>query len=288
MLILGSYMLMLLPAIGLLHLGHAVRADRYAYIPTTGFYIFIGYVITQANSWLSKRSLRSLPLIFVIVAWAVFLSFNTYQDSKAWMNDKTLWQTVIDQYPHSAATAHVNLGNVLFMEEQYAAAINSYKNAIKVDPAHIEAMRNLGATFNKLNDHNNAGKYYHMMIEAEPESHYPYIVVGDYYFDNKNIQQAALNYKKALEISPSSETVLYKNGVIDLLNGDLQSAEQKVAYLLTLRPNDIEGLRLSAQIKLAQKDYESAAAIANAIININPDDVIAQHVIRQMSQAGDR
>lgn len=288
MLILGSYMLMLLPAIGLLHLGHAVRADRYAYIPTTGFYIFIGYVITQTNSWLSKRSLRSLPLVFIVVAWAVFLSFNTYQDSKAWMNDKTLWQTVIDQYPHSAATAHVNLGNVLFMEEHYTAAIDSYKNAIKIDPAHIEAMRNLGATYNQINDSKNAEKYYHMMIEAEPDSHYPYIVVGDYYFNNKNIQQAALYYQKALDISPSSETVLYKNGVIDLLNGDLQSAEQKVNYLLTLRPNNIEGLQLSAQIKLAQKDYESAVTIANAIIKINSSDAVAQHVIRQISQAGVR
>jgi len=283
-LILGSYLVMLLPVIGLLHLGHAVRADRYAYIPTIGFYILVGYAVVQLTIKLTKFRLQSLPSLVVAIIIAL-LCFTTYQDNMAWENDRTLWKKVIEQYPHSAATAYVNLGNVFFLEEHYMAAIDSYKNALNAAPTHLEAMRNLGATFNKLNDHKNAEKYYHMMIEAEPNSHYPYIVVGDYYFDNHNIRQAALNYQKALEISPSSETVLYKNGVIDLLNGDLQSAEQKVNYLLILKPNDIEGLQLSAQIKLAQKDYRSAATIANAIIKINSSDAVAQHVIRQISQA---
>jgi predicted Zn-dependent protease len=72
---------------------------------------------------------------------------------------------------------------------------------------------------------------------------------------------------------------LYKNSLIDLLNGDLDKAEQKIDYLLQLRPYDIEGLQMKAQIKYAQKDYKTAIEIANAILKKYPANVVANHII---------
>jgi protein O-mannosyl-transferase len=277
--ILVSYLVMLLPVIGLLHLGHAARADRYTYIPTTGFYILIGFAVAQVSFALTRYRLRLALLSLVILAVTISLSFTTYQYNKDWKNDRTVWQKVIDKYPNSAATAYVNLGNVLFLEKQYQAAIKSYKNAIRVDPIHLEAMRNLGATYEEMNDNENAEKYYNMMVEVRPGVHYPYTVVGDFYFKNKMYPKAAFYYQKALEISPSSENALYKNSLIDLLNGDLDKAEQKIDYLLQLRPYDIEGLQMKAQIKYAQKDYKTAIEIANAILKKYPANVVANHII---------
>lgn len=284
LILLASYLILLLPVIGLLHLGHAGRADRYAYIPTTGFYILIGFAVVQASNMLTKNRWQSVLLTFIFLVFSVLLSFTTYQHSKAWKNDRTVWQKVIDQYPDSAATAYNNFGNVLFEEKHYEAAIDSYKNAIRVDPIHLEAMRNLGVTYENLNDRENAEKYYHMMVKVRPDIHYPYTVVGDYYFDKKNYPQAAFYYNKALEISPSSENALYKNGLIDLLNGDLKKAEQKIDYLLQLRPSDIEGMQIKAQIKFAQKDYKSALEIAKAILQKNPTDVVANHIISNVNR----
>ncbi|WP_455208766.1 tetratricopeptide repeat protein [Kaarinaea lacus] len=286
-LLLASYLILLLPVIGLLHLGHAVRADRYAYISTAGFYIFLGFVTVFAGKKLIRSHWQSALFLLTFLAVTLSLSFTTYQHSKAWMNDRTVWQKVINQYPDSAATAYVNLGNVLFEERQFLTAIDNYKEAIRVDPQHLEAMRNLGLVYENLNDHENAEKYYNLMVQVRPDIHYPYTVVGDYYFNNKKYQQAASYYQKALKISPSSENALYKNGLIDLLNGDLKKAEQKIDYLLQLRPNDLEGLQVKAQIKLAQKDYKTAGELANAILLINPADAVATHVIRQINRTSE-
>jgi len=282
--LLVSYLILLLPVIGLLHLGHAVRADRYAYIPTTGFYILIGFAAVQASGKLAKNRWQSVFLFFIFFVPTILMSFTTYQHSKAWMNDRTVWQKVINQYPDSAPTAYVNLGNVLFEEKNFKAAIDSYKDAIRVDPVHLEAMRNLGVTYENMNDHENAEKYYKMMVKVRPDIHYPYTVLGDFYFYNKNHPQAAIYYQKALAISPSSENALYKNGLMDLLNGDLKKAEQKIDYLLQLRPNDIEGLQIKAQIKFAQKDYKSAIEIATAIRQKIPTDAVANHIISNVNR----
>jgi Tfp pilus assembly protein PilF len=282
--VLTTYLILLLPAIGLLHLGHAVRADRYAYIPTTVFYMLIGYAVAYASTKIIKHRWQTVALIFTVLIFTILLSLTTYQHSKAWMNDKTVWQKVIYKYPDSAATAYVNLGNALFEEKQFSAAISHYIKAIRMDPLRLEAIRNLGLIYENLNDHSNAEKYYKLMVETRPDIHYPYTVLGDYYFNTGKYPQAAPYYQKALEISPSFENALYKSSLIDLLNGDLKRAEQKIDYLLQLRPNDIEGLQIKVQIRYAQKDFKSAEDTARTILQLDPTNKVANLLISKINR----
>ena len=284
LILLATYLILLLPAIGLLHLGHAVRADRYAYIPTTAFYMLIGFTVTHACTRLIKHRWQTLIFVFAVLAFAILLSLTTYQQSKAWQNDKTVWQRVIYKYPDSAATAYVNLGNALFEEKQFKAAIQHYSAAIRIDPLRLEAIRNLGLTYENLNDHSSAEKYYKLMIETRPDIHYPYTVAGDFYFNTGKYPQAATYYQKALEISPSSENALYKSSLIDLLRGDLKRAEQKIDYLLQLRPNDIDGLQIKAQIRYTQKDFKSAEDTARTILQLDSTNKVANQLISKINR----
>ncbi|WP_455202779.1 tetratricopeptide repeat protein, partial [Kaarinaea lacus] len=246
--------------------------------------MLIGFAIARALTRLTEQRWQTVILIFVTAISTTLLSFTSYQHSKAWQNDKTVWQQVIDKYPESAATAYVNLGNALFEEKQFRTAIKHYSKAIRIDSSRLEAMRNLGLTYEKLNDHSNAEKYYKLMIETRPDIHYPYTVLGDYYFNTGKYPQAAPYFQKALEISPSSENALYKSSLIDLLSGDLKRAEQKIDYLLQLRPSDIDGLQIKAQIRYTQNDFKSAEEIAGIILQLDSTNQIAQQLISKINR----
>lgn len=279
-----AYLILLLPAIGLVHVGHAARADRYAYLPTSIFYIIVAIVFMKVlKSSITKQWTR-FTVYGVLGGICAYLAFFTYHYNSVWANDKSVWQEVVDRRPNASAIPYINLGNAYFEEKHYDSAINNYLSALKIHQDNLDALRNIGFTYETLNDDLKAEKYYKLMVTKNPDAIYGYTVMGDFYFRKENYNSADFYYSKALQIDPQSESTLLRAGMLDIMKNQYAKAEKKIDIFLTLNPDDVLGLRLKAKIRLKLKDLNAALEIANKILELSPDDEEAAQIIAQIEK----
>ena len=100
-----------------------------------------------------------------------------------------------------------NLGNDLFEEGDYVAALEEYEEAQELNPDTPELYYNEGNTLYRMEQYDDAiEKYDEALIEAEDDlSALGYFNKGNVYFDREEYPLAIEEYKKVLRIDPENE-----------------------------------------------------------------------------------
>ncbi len=78
----------LIPVIGLVQVGEASMADRYAYIPLIGIFIMIAWSLAD---WAEARKVRTVWRVLPAVCALTALSCVTYRQMSYWESDYDLW-----------------------------------------------------------------------------------------------------------------------------------------------------------------------------------------------------
>jgi tetratricopeptide (TPR) repeat protein len=116
---------LLLPALFSKGVSPALFAERYLYLPSAGFFL----------------ALISFPLTGYIphamVAIALLFGGMTYERSKVWHDDLTLWKDTVEKSPLSS-TANYNLGTAYARQKNYEQAALYYHQAIISNPSHSD------------------------------------------------------------------------------------------------------------------------------------------------------
>jgi tetratricopeptide (TPR) repeat protein len=63
----------------------------------------------------------------------------------------------------------LGLGDVYYNQRQYALAINSYKEGVRLEPNNAEAHYNLGMSYYSLNNRNAALEHYRILQRIDPD-----------------------------------------------------------------------------------------------------------------------
>jgi protein O-mannosyl-transferase len=156
------YLVSLLPASGIIHVGSAVSADRYTYLPhlsiTVGLIVGIGSL------------LQRMPIIRPVVVglagfWLIGLTALSYQQVKFWTSPVSLWTQVLRVNP-GTAVAHRNISTAYYLRGEYALALE-----------HIEYLshegwpvtRELTAAYLAVGDCTAAGATFDLITPENPE-----------------------------------------------------------------------------------------------------------------------
>ncbi|MEI6435641.1 MAG: hypothetical protein WCP32_12405 [Bacteroidota bacterium] len=173
-----------------LSVGKAIIADRYSYIPFIGLAFIIGMV---GDFYLQKKSsLKYLGygLIAASLILSVVLSFMTYERTKVWKDDITLWSDALRQYPDSRLTFIYDKRAQLYLSRDiYEPALSDYLIITANEPRNDNALECIGRIY---------GKYYN------------------------NLGKAIEYLEKAYTINPKNPTVLKSLGVAMGIKGDFQ------------------------------------------------------------------
>ena len=103
----------LVPVIGLVQLGEAAMADRYAYIPLIGIFVMIGFGIAD---WAESKKLGYWPAIPAI-AILVALALTTHRQIGFWQTNYDLWSHTL-AVTRNNFVAENNLGGALIMQDR--------------------------------------------------------------------------------------------------------------------------------------------------------------------------
>jgi len=161
-----------------------IMAERYLYLPSIGFCIFLGIVILKIRRSLANNY-RHISIICLLTLLLFYFS-STIKHNRKWYDDMTLWtytisntscgftthnnigkeylkkgfiDKAIDEFNiaitkasevrYAYPIAHYNLGIAYDEKGMYDASIQEYRNALRIDPKNADTHNNLAITLFK-------------------------------------------------------------------------------------------------------------------------------------------
>lgn len=196
------YLITLLPAIGIVHVGRQSAADRYTYLPGLALLFFFGLftarLITGKKPWL-----RSITIIIVTII-SILLGAKTVKQEAIWRDSITLWSYEIGLYGElSPAVAFRNRGLALQERGEFGAALGDFDKAIKIDPMHEGAYGNRGLSYQNMGNFPAALRDYDRAIEIDPLDKTAINNRGTALGTLKRYNEAKRDFERVIEIDPN-------------------------------------------------------------------------------------
>jgi protein O-mannosyl-transferase len=205
------YLIMLVPVIGLLHVGNQASADRYTYLPFIGLFVALTWGVADLAARLPyRRVLFSSVALFVLGA----LIFSARIQAAYWHDGETLWKHALAATTQNII-AESNLGDAL------------YRFKAKPEEAWIHFERSL-----RINRH-------------QPEL---LSSVGVFYLESGRIDVAKSHFEEALAMEPNFADAHYNLGNLYLQIGEAPEALTHYQRALDTKPDDIQALNNRAWI----------------------------------------
>ena len=164
-----------------------------------------------------------------------------------------------------------NRGNIYYLLQQHELAIVDYTKAIELNPNYTDAYYNRGTTYYDLQQYEQALADYTKAIEINPNYAEAYNNRGILYSDLEQHELALTDYTKAIEINPNYAEAYYNRG---LTYTDLEQYEPALAdYTKAIELNwqDAEAYYNRGNTYKDLEQYEPALADHTKAIEINPN-----------------
>ncbi|HMJ10954.1 MAG TPA: tetratricopeptide repeat protein [Polyangiaceae bacterium] len=158
------FLVSFLPVIGLLQYGGHSIADRYAYVPSIGAFIFAVWGMHALFAHLPNA--RPLASISAAAVASVF-GFLSVLQVRYWASSEDLFQHALDIAPDSPRL-HNLLGVELARRGAVDDAVQHYVRAIELYPAYTQPMNNLGVLLYRQGRVAEAIDVYRRLLRIEP------------------------------------------------------------------------------------------------------------------------
>ena len=140
----------------------------------------------------------------------VLLGTLTWKQCHMYKDEETLWRTTAEQNP-KAYLAHTDLADMLMDKGEIEAAIQQYRMslALRLDP---EICHNLGNALLQAGKSDEAAVYFKKALELDPNNAVDYSDLGNMYLQKGQMNLAIQYMQKALQIAPDMPVTLYNLG----------------------------------------------------------------------------
>ena len=128
---------------------------------------------------------------------------------------------MLEQFPNSVVLYNISgASNAGLM--QFDAAIESYKQALKIKPDYAEAYYNMGVALNDQGNPEAAIESYKQVLKIKPVYVEAYNNMGVALNDQGNPEAAIESFKQAINIKPDYAEAYYNLSLLHLLRGNLE------------------------------------------------------------------
>ncbi|MCX6304749.1 MAG: tetratricopeptide repeat protein [Bacteroidetes bacterium] len=299
---LGFFLLNIVLLLQLLPVGRAIMADRYAYIPSIGYFFLVGYYLTD------RKYIKSEKATWGIVAvYALILIFLTFQQSKVWRNSDTLWSDCIEKnarvpvawynrgntrmdsanYKGAIADytecvnldatfwrAYINRGHARSMEKDYLGSIADFDATLRFDSTVVNAYINRAVSRKMLQDYDNSLKDYNIAIRLKPEQLELYTSRASLKSDMKDYDGALSDLNLALKIDPKYTSAYTNRAAVKKTMKDLAGALADYNTAIELDPKNSEFYNNRGNLKFQLDDSQGAIDDYTTSIRISPKDFL--------------
>jgi tetratricopeptide (TPR) repeat protein len=265
------YLITLLPVIGFIQVGGQALADRYTYIPLTGLFIVICWLIPDLmQGW------RHREAVLAALAGLAFsaLTAVTWHQLGYWKDNLSLYRHTLAVTTDNYLILN-NYGIALDEKGNLAGAYGYFRETLRVNPRSLSAYNNLGALWVRWGNFPEAIKEYALALEIDPNYALARSGMGKAMAGMGRYDEAIWQYQEALRIDPSLTETRLGLAILLMKTGRREEALRHFDTALRLDPGSPKaminmGAELAKEGRMAEAlDYFDRA------VGISPDSVEA-------------
>ena len=272
---------MLVPVIGLVQVGDAAMADRYAYLPLIGIFAMIAFGVAD---WAEQNR---VGLWFLAPAGVVLLLFAlaTHRQINFWQSNDTLWSHAL-AVTENNFIAEDNLGGALILEDKEEEAHPHFEAAARINPKDAMSRSNLGTYLQTHNQMHEAIAQYQAAVDLTSDPSLlaqTYANMGAARRALGDDEQAHKNFEESLRYNANQFNAWLGLGLLAETQGKLDEAINDLSRSAELQPTAQAFFELGRMLAQTGHIPEAVDAYQRAL-KISPDLTEAQKAIDALQQ----
>ncbi len=271
----------LVPVIGLVQVGDAAMADRYAYIPLIGIFVMIGFsaadfaVQSESGFWLG------VPAAIMLLALAAV----AHRQIGYWQSNSDLWLHTLAVTKNNFI-AEDNLGGALILDGKEEEAHPHFEAAARINPKDPMSRSNLGTYLQTHDQMRDAIAEYEEAVALTSDPGLlaqTYANLGAAHRSLGENEQAQLTFEQSLRFNPNQFNAWLGLGLLAQQQGKLNEAISDLSRSVEVQPSAQGYLDLGRVFEQAGHPPEALDAYLQAV-KLSPDLAEAQQAIAALRQ----
>jgi tetratricopeptide (TPR) repeat protein len=277
--VLTSYVVLLLPMLGLLKSRTVEMADRYAYLSSIGPFLLIGLSVAwfwqrTASVNHGKNAFRTL-IVSVAMICCGFTVYLTHQQIGIWEDSLTFWTAVIKRETRPSAIPFVNRAMALIGKKEYKLALADLDIAVVSGPRHFNAYLDRALVHLKLNELDLALKDYDFCSYLIPGAYAPFFGRAEVFVGKGEFDRAVLEYDNMIRLHPTEVPAYLAKGSLLTRMGRTSAALNAFNSAGSLNPEDASPYYGRSKVYLKTKQFGLALHECDEAIKMHPSDFSA-------------
>jgi tetratricopeptide (TPR) repeat protein len=177
---------------------------------------------------------------------------------------------LLSQFPNSLVLCDIQ-GATNAALGQFDAAIDSYKQALKIKPDYADAYNNIGNALQNKGELEVAIESYKQALKIKPNSAESYNNMGNALQGKGDFEASIDSFKKALKIQPDYAEAYNNMGNALKAKGDLEVALDSYKKALKIKPDYAEAYNNMGVVLKDKGDFEASIDSFTKALKIKPD-----------------
>jgi tetratricopeptide (TPR) repeat protein len=162
----GWYLVSLLPVIGLVQVGNAAMADRYAYVPLIGPFVAAAWALADAVGERRRGRIAATAACALAVA---ALSGAAWRQAAYWGDGVKLFSKASAEVRESWLVMN-NLGMAYEAQGDHRKAVDCFREVVRINPRYAPGWNNLGMATDAAGNPREAMSLYREALRLDPGS----------------------------------------------------------------------------------------------------------------------
>jgi protein O-mannosyl-transferase len=271
----------LVPVIGLVQVGDAAMADRYAYLPLIGIFVMISFGIADLADQRKFGIVSTIAAAVVLMA----LAASTYRQISYWQSSRDLWSHAL-AVTQNNFIAEDNLGGALILEGKEEEAHPHFEAAARINPRDPMSHSNLGTYYQTHNQMPQAIEQYQAAIAFTSSPGLlaqTYANLGAAQRSLGEDEEARRNFDESLRLNPNQFNAWLGKGLLAQKHGQIEEAIRDLSRSIELQPTAEAYLELGRTLAHTGRVTEAMGAYQQAL-KLSPDLKEAQQAADALRQ----
>jgi protein O-mannosyl-transferase len=272
----------LVPVIGLVQVGQAAMADRYAYIPLIGIFVMIAFGIDDLARPKRIGSWMPVPAAIVLIA----LSAIAVRQIGYWRSSLELWSHALAVTKNNFI-AEDNLGGALILENKEEEAHAHFEAAAQINPRDPMSRTNLGTYYQNHGRMQEAAAHYKTATNLTSDPGLlalTYANLGATQIALGEPDPAAENFQRSLQYNPAQFNAWLGLGLLAQRQGKHEEAVSDFSRSIEAQPTGQAFLELGHSLAATGRNAEALRAYEQAL-KLSPDLTEAQNAAEALRRA---
>ncbi|MFQ5465443.1 MAG: tetratricopeptide repeat protein [Thermodesulfobacteriota bacterium] len=218
----------------------AVMAERYLYIPSMGFAVFVSFLLGYAYARLPGKAKAALVGAFFL--GAASLAYLTVERNAVWRDDYSLWKDTV-QKTSGSETVYLNYGSAAAKRGRSKEAIDAFTRALGVNPSSAAAYLNLGSVYYGEKDFDRAALFLTRALALARDKvimSKAHESLGSAYLAKGMLDMARREYGEAIGLGRRTDNIFIGLGIIYAELGMPEKAVESFREALSINPENMD------------------------------------------------